>query len=128
MKVIFSIAMWIFCIQTMYGYQSAFAIHSGSFSQMQVAVNGKIWTNQTPSFVRVKSKPGLFHLEVKIFDPEQKIWHLIKKEILVKKGWENHFRIVFAPSGEPVLEEWKKYPVFKIHYIYPHSYIKNQVT
>jgi hypothetical protein len=95
---------------------SAIAIQTEKNSSMQVYLNGKLCNAQAKSFVRVKSTPGLFRVELKVLNPNDKVWYLIKKDVRVEKGYEFHYKVVFQKDKRPTLELVKRYPVFNNYF------------
>ena len=69
-------------------YDSGIAVQTEKGTTMQVYVNGKLYNKQPGQFVRVRSTPGLFHLEVKVLNPWNKKWYIVRKDIRVDKGFE----------------------------------------
>jgi hypothetical protein len=111
-----------------HAYIAGIAIQTEKSSNMQVYVNGKLF-NKTPGrFVRIKSTPGLLHVEVKVLNPYDRTWYLVRKNIKVEKGFEFYYRIKFASGKMPQLVAYKKYPVYTKYFINPSLYNKNSVS
>ena len=109
--------LWIVCFllafaHLSFGYISGIAIQTPSKTNMQVFVNGKLYNKRPESFVRIKSQPGLFHIQVKVLNPHNKIWYVVKKDIRVEKGLEFYYKIVFKKGRTPELVEIRRYPVY----------------
>jgi hypothetical protein len=111
-----------------FAYISGIAIQTDKSSTMQVFVNGKLYNKHPGNFVRIKSLPGLFHIEVKVFNPYDKIWYLVKKDIRVDKGFELYYKMVFARGRRPQIQEVKKYPVYSRYFLNPLLYNKHPIS
>jgi hypothetical protein len=106
---------------------SAIAIQTEKNSFMQVFVNGKLLNTNAKSFVRIKSNAGLLRVELKVLNPNDKVWYVIRKDVRVEKGYEFHYKVVFPKNKRPVLELVKRYPFFN-NYFNPSSVYKNPVA
>ncbi len=95
---------------------------------MQVYVNGKLYNKYPGKFVRVKSTQGLFHLEVKVLNPWNKEWYMVRKDILVEKGFEFQYKVVFVNRLKPTLVEIRKYPVYTKYFLNPSLYNRHPVS
>jgi hypothetical protein len=111
-----------------YAYISGIAIQTEKSSNMQVFVNGKLYNKIPGKFVRVKSQPGLFHVEVKVLNPYDKTWYLVKKDIRVEKGLEFYYKVVFQKGRRPQLVEVRRYPVYSQYFLNPSLYNKHPVS
>jgi len=111
-----------------FGYISGIAIQTEKSSNMQVYVNGKLYNRVPGNFVRVKSQPGLFHVEVKVLNPYNKTWYLVKKDIRVEKGLEFYYKVVFKKNQQPELKEIRRYPVFSQYFLNPSLYNRHPVS
>lgn len=109
-------------------YISGIAIQAENSSTMQVYVNGKLYNKQPGSFVRIRSLPGLFHIEVKVLNPYDKKWYLVRKDITVEKGFEFYYKMVFAKGQRPQIQAVKKYPVYSRYFLNPILYNRNPTT
>lgn len=109
-------------------YISGIAIQTEKSSNMQVFVNGKLYNKVPGKFVRVKSQPGLFHVEVKVLNPYNKTWYLVKKDIRVEKGLEFYYKVVFRKGLQPQLVEIRRYPVFSQYFLNPSLYNRHPVS
>lgn len=109
-------------------YISGIAIQAENRTSMQVYVNGKLYNKVPNSFVRVKSQPGLFHVEVKVLNPHDRQWYVVKKDIRVEKGLEFYYKIVFRKGQRPQFEEVRRYPVYSKYYLDPALYNRHKVT
>jgi hypothetical protein len=111
-----------------HAYIAGIAIQTEKSSNMQVYVNGKLF-NKTPGrFVRIKSTPGLLHVEVKVLNPYDRTWYLVRKNIKVEKGFEFYYKVKFAAGKMPQLVAYKKYPVYTKYFINPSLYNKNPIS
>ncbi|HEX5171087.1 MAG TPA: hypothetical protein VFW11_18050 [Cyclobacteriaceae bacterium] len=111
-----------------FGYISGIAIQTEKSSNMQVFVNGKLYNKVPGNFVRVKSQPGLFHVEVKVLNPHNKTWYLVRKDIRVEKGLEFYYKVVFMKGQRPQLIEIKRCPVFSQYFLNPSLYNRHPVS
>lgn len=109
-------------------YDSGIAVQTEKNTKMHVYVNGKLYNKQPGKFVRVRSTPGLFHLEVKVLNPYNKKWYIVRKDIRVDKGFEFQYKVVFVNKLKPELREIRKYPVYSRYYLDPGLYNKHPVT
>ena len=126
-KVLVFLVLACMC-SSAFGYISGIAIQTDNSSNMQVYVNGKLYNKQPGKFVRIKSLPGLFHLEVKVLNPYDKEWYIVKKDVKVDKGFELYYKMVFARGKRPQIQEVKKYPVYSRYFLNPSLYSKNPIT
>jgi hypothetical protein len=95
---------------------------------MQVSVNGKVYNKQPESFVRIKSQPGLFHLQLKVLNPENKVWYVIRRDVKVEKGLEFYYKVTFGEDMRPVFKLIKQYPVYSKYFLNPAMYNKHPVS
>ncbi len=109
-------------------YISGIAIQTEKSSNMQVYVNGKLFNKQPGNFVRIKSKPGLFHVKVKVLNPYDNIYYLVKKDMRVEKGYEFFYRMVFEKGKRPVIQEIRRYPVYSKYFLNPMLYNRHPTT
>ena len=103
-------------------YISGIAIQTDKSSNMQVYVNGKLFNKEPGNFVRIKSKPGLFHVKVKVLNPYDKIYYVVRKDIRVEKGYEFFYRMVFDKGKRPRIQEIRRYPVYSRYFLNPVLY------
>ena len=123
-KIGLLLTMFCFCFVAK-AYDSGIALVSDKGSNMQVFVNGKLYNKQPGKFVRVKSSPGLFHIEVRVFNPKNNTWYIARKDIRAQKGFELQYKVVFVNS-QPQLVEVNKYPIYSRYYLNPNLYNKHQ--
>ncbi len=103
-------------------YISGIAIQTEKNSTMQVYVNGKLYNKAPGNFVRIKSKPGLFHVKVKVLNPHDNVYYIVKRDIQVEKGYEFYYRIVFSRNHPPRIQEIRRYPVYTRYFLNPVMY------
>ena len=113
---------------SLFAYDSGIAVQTEKGTPMQVFVNGKLYNKQPGRFVRVRSTPGLFHVEVKVLNPYNKQWYIVRKDIHVDKGFEFQYKVVFINRLNPVLKEIRKYPVYSRYFLDPGLYNRYPVT
>lgn len=106
---------------------SAIAIQIEKNSSMQVFVNGKLLKTNSKSFVRINSNAGLLRIELKVLNPHDKIWYVIRKDVRAEKGYEFYYKVLFPKNKRPVLDLVKRYPVFS-HYFNSGSLYRNPVA
>ena len=111
-----------------FAYDSGIAVQSEKGTAMQVYVNGKLYNKKPGKFVRVRSTQGLFHLEVKVLNPWNKEWYMVRKDIQVEKGFEFQYKIVFVNRLKPTLVEIRKYPVYTKYFLNPSLYNRHPVS
>lgn len=113
---------------TSFAYDSGIAVQSEKGTNMHVYVNGKLYNKKPEKFVRVRSTQGLFHLEVKVLNPWNKEWYMVRKDIRVEKGFEFQYKIVFVNRLKPTLVEIRKYPVYTRYFLNPSLYNRHPVS
>jgi len=111
-----------------HAYISGIAIQADRRSQMHVYVNGKLYNKEAGSFVRIASKPGLFHVQVKVLNPYDKEWYLVRKDIRVEKGYEFYYKITFSKDKRPQIQSIKRYPVYSRYFLNPILYNRHPIT
>jgi hypothetical protein len=111
-----------------HAYISGIAIQTDKSSNMQVSINGRLYNKTPEKFVRIKSKPGLFHVEVKVLNPFDKNWYVVRKDIKVEKGYEFYYKMVFAKNKRPRIQEIRRYPVYTRYFLNPTLYNKHPIT
>lgn len=109
-------------------YDSGIAVQVENGTTMQVYVNGKLYNKQPGKFLRVRSTPGLFHLEVKVLNPWDKRWYVVKKDIRVEKGYEFQYKVVFIDRSKPELIQVKKYPMYSKYFLNNNLYNKHPIA
>jgi hypothetical protein len=108
-------------------YLSAIAIQAEKFSSMQVFVNGKLYNKDPENFVRIRSTPGIYTIQIKVLNPNNKEWYMLKRQLRVEKGFEFYYRIVFS-DNKPNLVAIKRYPVYSKYFLNPALYNKHPIT
>ena len=108
-------------------FSSGIAFQTEKNSSMQVVVNGKICNATSKTFVRVKSNPGLYHVEITVLNPYDKVWYKVRKDVRVTKGYEFYYKVVFAKDKRPSIEFIKRYPSF-YNYYNPALVYKNPIA
>ena len=109
-------------------YLSGIAIQTDKRTTMQVYINGRLVNKQPGNFVRIPSKPGIFHIQVKVVNPYDKEWYLVKKDIRVEKGYEFYYKLVFARGKRPRIEAVKRYPVYSRYFLNPALYNRHPIS
>lgn len=109
-------------------YDSGIAVLTDKSTTMRVYVNGKLINKQSGHYIRTRSTPGLFHLEVKVRNPWNQQWYIVKKDVRVDKGFEFQYKIVFVNRTWPELKEIKRYPVYSKYYLYPNLYNRHPIS
>ena len=110
-----------------WAYDSGIALTTEKGTEMQVYINGKLYNKKAGKFVRVRSSPGLFHIEVKVMNPQNKKWYTVRKDIRAEKGFELQYKVVFVNS-RPQIVEVKKYPIYSRYFLNPKLYNKHQTA
>jgi len=128
MKRLVLIGFFAFSAGYSFAYSSSIAIKTDKSSSMQVYINGKLFNEQPENFVRIKSNPGLFKLEVKVLNPYDKVWYMVRKDIRVEKGFEFYYKIEFVRGRRPELKAIRRYPVYSHFYLNPALYNKHPST
>lgn len=109
-------------------YISGIAIQTDKNSSMQVYINGKLRTSGTTSFVRIKGNPGLYHITIKVLNPHDKEWYVVRKDVRVDKGYEFYYKVNFLKGKRPVLDLIRRYPVYSHYFLNPSLYNKHPVS
>ncbi|HOX83127.1 MAG TPA: hypothetical protein PLJ60_00580 [Chryseolinea sp.] len=113
---------------SVFAYDSGIAVQSEKGTTMQVYVNGKLYNKNPEKFVRMRSTSGLFHLEVKVLNPWNREWYIVRKDIQVEKGFEFQYKVVFVNKLKPKLVEIRKYPVYTKYFLNPSLYNRHPVS
>lgn len=109
-------------------YISGIAIQTEKSSTIQVYVNGKLYNKHPGKFVRIKSMPGLFHIEVMVLNPYDKLWYVVRKDVNVKRGYELYYKMIFSKGKRPQIQEVKEYPVYSKYFLNPSLYNKYPIS
>lgn len=113
---------------TAVAYTSGIAIQTDKNSTMQVSVNGRLCNSSAKSFVRIKGNAGLYHVSLKVFNPYDKVWYIVRKDVHVDKGYEFFYKVNFQTGKRPVLELVKRYPVYSKYFLNQSLYNKHSVA
>ncbi len=103
-------------------YLSAISIQTHKASTMQVFVNGKLYNRTPEKFVRIRSNPGVYHVQVKVLNPYDKEWYMLRRQIHVQRGFEFFYRVEFLPGNKPRLIAVRRYPVYSRFFVNPDLY------
>jgi len=122
------IALLFISSVSLFGYSSTIAIQTEKNSAMQVYVNGKLYNKQPNSFVRIKSNAGLFKLQVKVLNPYDKEWYMVRKDVRIEKGFEFYYKVEFAEGKRPQLNAIRRYPVYSHYFLNPALYYKHPTS
>lgn len=128
MRWLVLILIMIACQGSAEAYISGIAIQTEKNSTMQVYVNGKLRTSQAMSFFRVKGNPGLYHITVKVLNPHDKVWYVLRKDVRVDKGYEFYYRVNSSKGRRPVLKLIRRYPIYSNYFLNPSLYNRHAVT
>jgi hypothetical protein len=109
-------------------YVSGISIQTEKNSAMQVYVNGKLRNTEGKSFVRIKGNPGLYHVAVKVLNPYDKEWYMLRKTVRVTKGYDFYYKVNFTKGRQPFLELVKRYPVYSKFFLNPSLYNKHPIS
>lgn len=108
-------------------YDSGIALTTEAGISMQVFINGKKLSKQPGKILRVRSSPGLFRIEVKALNPENKHWYTVKKEVRAQKGFELQYKVAFVGNRLELIEI-KKYPIYSRYFLNPGLYNRHSVS
>ena len=111
-----------------FAYDSGIAIQTDKGVSMQVFVNGKLYNNHLGKVVRVRSTPGLFHLEVKVLNPWNKKWYIARKSVRIEKGFEFQYKVVFINKLKPEVVAIRKYPIYSRYFLNPNLYNRHPIS
>lgn len=114
--------------QLVFAYISGIAIQTEKNSCMQVYVNGKLRTPEAKSFVRIKGNPGTYNVTLKVLNPHDKEWYVLRRAIQVTKGYEFYYKVNFSTGKRPTLMLIKRYPVYSKYFVDPSLYNKHPVS
>lgn len=128
MKKLIVLTVFTLSVVFAFAYSSTVAIQTTKNSSMQVYVNGKLYNQQPGNFVRIKSNPGLLKLQVKVLNPYDKEWYMVRKDVRVEKGFEFYYKIEFVEGRRPELKAIKRYPVYTHYFLNPALYYKHPTS
>lgn len=126
-KVVAAIFLAFIC-SSVHAYIAGIAIQTDNKSNIQVYINGKLYNKQPEKFVRIKSLPGLFHVKVKVLNPYDKQWYIVKKDIKVEKGFEYYYKMTFAKGRAPQIQALRRYPVYSKYFLNPILYNQHPIS
>ena len=109
-----------------YGYISGIAIKTEQKTEMKVYVNGKLVSSE--NFVRIKGKPGVYHIEVKVLNPYDRVWYLLRKDVHAEKGIEFLYQVEFNRMAKPKMKIVKSYPIYSKYFLKPALYSTNPIS
>jgi hypothetical protein len=127
MRLWWCVLIFAFSSTPCIAYISGMAIQSEKGSAIQVYVNGKLYNKNRGEFVRIRSNPGLFHIELRVFNVYNQQWQVVKKDVRLKKGYDSYFR-VYVVKGKIELKEVKKYPIYSKYFLNPALYNRHPIT
>ncbi|MCS6974127.1 MAG: hypothetical protein N2044_07515 [Cyclobacteriaceae bacterium] len=128
MKRVFLGFVFVVVLVPVYAYLSAISIQTHKASSMQVFVNGKLYNRTPEKFVRIRSNPGLYYVQVKVLNPYDKEWYMLRSKIRVERGFEFFYKVVFAPDAKPRLVAVRQYPVYSRFFVNPDLYNRHPVS
>lgn len=126
-KSVFAVLFALLSVQA-WAYDSGIAVQTEKGTRMHLYINGKLYNKNPEKFVRVRSATGLFHVEVKVLNPYNKKWYVVKKDIHTEKGFEFQYRVVFVNKRKPELHEVKRSPVYSKYFLNPALYNRHPVS
>ncbi|MBX2961217.1 MAG: hypothetical protein KF687_01820 [Cyclobacteriaceae bacterium] len=128
MKKVLMVGLFMVSLNVAFAYSSSIAIQTSKQSSMQVYVNGKLYNKQPENFVRIKSSAGLYKIEVKVLNPYDKEWYMVRKDVRIEKGFEFYYKIEFAEGQRPKLRAIRSYPVYSHYFLNPALYNRHPTT
>ncbi len=128
MKKLIIALLFLFSSSLSYGYISGIAIKTEQKTEMKVYVNGKLVSNRSENFVRIKAKPGIYHIEVKVLNPYDRTWYLLRKDVRAEKGIEFLYQVDFSRLAKPKMNIVKSYPIYTKYFLNPVLYNKNPIS
>jgi len=127
-KIVAVVFLALISSTSLYAYISGIAIQTDNRSNIQVYVNGKLYNKQPEKFVRIKSLPGLFHVKVKVLNPYDKQWYIVKRDIKVEKGFEYFYKMIFVKGKVPQIQAIRRYPVYSKYFLNPVLYNQHPIS
>jgi hypothetical protein len=128
MKRLIFLVGFVVLTQSTFAYISGIAIQTDKNSAMEVYVNGQLRSHPSKSFIRMKSNPGQYKIMVKVLNPHDKEWYVLRKDVRVTKGYEFYYKVDFSHGKRPVLQLVKRYPVYSHYFLNPNMYNKHPVS
>jgi hypothetical protein len=65
---------------------------------------------------------------VKVLNPYDKTWYVVRKDITVENGFEFYYKMVFEKGKRPQIQAVKKYPVYTKYFLNPMLYNRHPVS
>lgn len=128
MKKLVLISLLTLSLSSVFAYSSSIAIQTSRQSSMQVYINGKLFNKQPENFVRVKSNAGSYKIEVKVLNPYDKEWYMVRQAVRIEKGFEYYYKIEFAEGQRPKLKAIRTYPVYSHFFLNPALYNRHPTS
>lgn len=128
MKRLIILFILVALVQSAFAYISGITIQTDKNSSLQVYINGKLRTAQPKSFVQIKGNPGLYRVMIKVLNPNDKEWYVLRKDVRITKGYEFYYKVDFSQGKRPVLQLVKRYPVYSPYFLNPGLYNKHPVS
>jgi hypothetical protein len=119
MKRLIFLLMLVTSAGSAFGQSAGIAFQTDKNSIMEVTINGKRCNTTAKSFVRVAGNPGMYRVEIKVLNPNDKVWYVVRKETRVEKGYDYYYKLDFSQGKRPVLQLLKRYPTFYKDYSSP---------
>ncbi len=128
MKKLIIVLLVLAASSSSYGYISGIAIKTEQKTEMKVYVNGKLVNNRSENFVRIKGKPGVYHIEVKVLNPYDRTWYMLRKDVRAEKGIEFLYQVEFNRLAKPKMNIVKSYPIYSRYFLKPAMYNQNPIS
>ena len=128
MKKLIMLTVFLSISAFSFGYSSGIAIKTDQKTEMKVYVNGKLVNNRSENFVRIKAKPGMYHIEVKVLNPYDRIWYMLRKDVRAEKGIEFLYQVEFSRMAKPKMNIVKSYPIYSRYFLKPAMYNQNPIS
>ncbi|MBX2944519.1 MAG: hypothetical protein KF725_01700 [Cyclobacteriaceae bacterium] len=128
MKKLVLLGLFALTLGPVLAYSSSIAIQTSKQSSMQVYVNGKLYNKQPENFVRVKGNPGSYKIEVKVLNPYDKEWYMVRQAVRIEKGFEYYYKIEFSEGQRPKLKAIRTYPVYSHYFLNPALYNRHPTS
>lgn len=126
MKKLIMLTLFLSISAFSFGYISGIAIKTEQKTEMKVYVNGKLVSSE--NFVRIKGKPGMYHIEVKVLNPYDRVWYLLRKDVRAEKGIEFLYQVEFSRMTKPKMSIVKSYPIYSKYFLKPALYSTNPIS
>ena len=126
-KFAFTVMLLLLMVSIGNAYDSGIALVTEKGMNMQVFINGKLYNKNPGKYVRIRSSAGLFHVEVRVLNPRDRMWYSVRKDVRAEKGFELQYKVVMINS-KPQLVEEKKHPIYSRYFLNPTLYNKHFVS